>query len=830
VRSLGLIPAIACVAGTAFGAVSNVDASTLVWLLGAVAGAIAFGWLKASPRVRFAGLACGYAIVGGVLAAHAREAALHTSLRSLLESQYGAFAIDALDPEGEHPPVVTRFVLREDASRTGDAVLLPASATELMIDRRWRRLPGDGVRLTVGGATSDQRLSEWRAGRTIVAPVTFRRPARYLNDGVPDFERALALDATSLLGTVKSGLLLEIERPGSCIQELAAAIRRHVRRVIGQRIAGHDPVAAAVTTAVLIGDRTGLPDSVRTRLQAAGIYHVIAISGGNIAILAGLLLLALALMGVRGRAAAMATLVVLSACACVITAGPSVWRATLMAIVYLAARVIDHRTPTWHAMAVAIVVMVVAQPLDVRDPGFILTFGATLALVEAARRGGALTPSRVESRRRRDSRARRAARAIWRSWIVPSLLASAAVEVALMPVSAVAFSRITVAGLVLNLVAVPAMALVQSAGLVLVLCDHWSVVAVPAAWIARWSATGLIESARLVDIAPWLARRVPPPWPLVVIAYYAGLAAVLVPIGRFRLAGGVAMSAAAAVIIFGVSAAGWSREDANEASLRLTMFDVGQAEAMLLQVPGAGPLLVDAGGAPFGSGFDIGARVLAPALWAKRIRAVDTLLVTHGDPDHLGGSAAVIDDFGPARLWMGVDVPSHEPTQALIGRARQAGMIVESLRAGEMRALGRARLRVLHPPEPDWERPRVRNDDSVVLELLFGDTALLLTGDISAEVERAILPQLSNARHRILKAAHHGSRTSTSGELLEAWKPQLAIVSCGRGNRFGHPAPEVIARLAAAGVRVLRTDLEGQITIETDGREVRVRTFVGGVR
>jgi len=402
-----------------------------------------------------------------------------------------------------------------------------------------------------------------------------------------------------------------------------------------------------------------------------------------------------------------------------------------------------------------------------------------------------------------------------------------------MPVSAVAFSRVTIAGVVLNLVAVPAMALVQSSGLVLALCDRWDIVAVPAAWIATWSATALVESARLVDVLPWLARRVPPPWPAVVAAYYVGLAAMLLPIrsvGWMRLAGGVVTSSAALVIVSGAAAIPWSDGNRNEAPLRLTLFDVGQAEAMLLEVPGAGPLLVDAGGAPFGTGFDVGTRVLGPALWARHVRSVDTFLVTHGDPDHLGGAAAVINDFKPARLWFGIDVPSHEPTRALMGRARQAGLSVEPLRAGETRLWGRARLRVLHPPKPDWERPRVRNDDSVVLEVLFADTAFLLTGDISAEVERAILPQLSTAPHRILKVAHHGSRTSTSQELLDEWKPQIAIVSCGRGNRFGHPAPEVIARLAAAGTRVVRTDLEGQITIETDGREVSVRTYAGSSR
>ena len=109
-----------------------------------------------------------------------------------------------------------------------------------------------------------------------------------------------------------------------------------------------------------------------------------------------------------------------------------------------------------------------------------------------------------------------------------------------------------------------------------------------------------------------------------------------------------------------------------------------------------------------------------------------------------------------------------------------------------MEADGELRVRVLHPPSPDWERRRVRNDDSVVLEIVYRDVALLLTGDISSEIEREILPQLTHAPIRILKVAHHGSRTSSSLELLSEWRPQWALISAGRGNTFGHPAPEVL--------------------------------------
>ena len=178
-------------------------------------------------------------------------------------------------------------------------------------------------------------------------------------------------------------------------------MRRTFGAPLDRWIAPHDPISSAIAAAVLIGDRSGLPDEVRQRLQAAGTYHVIAISGGNIAILAGLGFGVLFLVGITGRSAAMLTLLLLLAYAEIVTAGASVWRATLMAALYLLARVFDHRTPPWQAMGVAATLVVCANPLDVRDAGFILTFGATAALLEAApafaaprlRRGGRTRPT-----------------------------------------------------------------------------------------------------------------------------------------------------------------------------------------------------------------------------------------------------------------------------------------------------------------------------------------------------------------------------------------------------------------------------------------------------
>jgi competence protein ComEC len=382
---------------------------------------------------------------------------------------------------------------------------------------------------------------------------------------------------------------------------------------------------------------------------------------------------------------------------------------------------------------------------------------------------------------------------------------------------------VTIAGLALNLVAVPAMALVQIAGLVVVFANAFDAMGAVAGWLAHLGAMAIVDSARLVDVMPWLAVRVPRPAAAIVALYYVGLAVMLSSRHVVvRLAGLMAIVVGGALIVTGV------RLGDDAPGLRLTMLDVGQGDGMVLQ-SGRHTLMVDTGGSPFGGGgFDIGSRVVEPALWARGVSSLGPLLLTHGDPDHIGGAMSLIDDFNPTVVWQGVPVPRAQSLHAVLSRAAASGIPVAQRRQGEELHLGAARIHVLHPPSPDWERQRIRNDDSVVLEVVYGDVAFLLTGDIGSDVERAIAPYLVPAKTRILKVAHHGSRTSTSPELLEAWQPQIALISCGRGNPFGHPAPEVVARLQAAGAAIYRTDRDGEITVDTDGQHVFVRTFTGG--
>src|SRR5262249_55080874 len=288
--------------------------------------------------------------------------------------------------------------------------------------------------------------------------------------------------------------------------------------------------------------------------------------------------------------------------------------------------------------------------------------------------------------------------------------------------------------------------------------------------------------------------------------WYAGWAGVLtlrrralrwcaaVPIGVG--AGAVALGLPAArVDVVPPPPAGWTR---------VVVFDVGQGDATLVAPAGVRPFLVDAGGVP-GSSFDLGRRVTLPAVWAFGVRRLSALVLTHGDPDHVGGAPALLRALAPAEVWDGVPVPRHEPMHRLRAAADRTGIPWIARRAGETLAMGDVALRVLNPPPPDWERQKVRNDDSVVLEARLRDVAVLLPGDITRAVEAHVLARFEPAPLVIVKAPHHGSAGSSSPRFVAALHPAAVIFSAGRRNPFGHPAPEVVERYRAAGARVFST-------------------------
>jgi competence protein ComEC len=803
VADAALVPALSLLLGIALGVRAGVPVPLGVVLIAAAltVGVSAYGAGRA--RLVVAAVSAGWAAAGMVLGARAEAAARDPPLRRLLAASSEA-------------PVALAGILRQDAAIVPNGVSLSLRVREWTAGRG--AVPvDDGVMVTVGGTPDPRVVAEWTAGRRIRAPAWLRVPATYRNPGVPDHALALARRGTALVGSIKSASLLQVEGKGSPVDEAAAAVRRRVRVAVADTVGVRSPRAGGVLVAILVGDRAGLDPADERRLQEAGTYHVIAISGGNIAILAGCLLVAcrLACLPYRGGLAVTAGL--LAMYAAVAGGGSSVARATLTAIVYLAARAIDQRSRPAGTLAVSGTLILCASPLALLDPGFLLTFGATIAIVTVVPRvvasvGG---PAAVRA-------------------VVAMVAASLASEVALLPIGASFFNRVTFAGLALNFLAIPLMTVAQVGGMAVVglhlAAPAW---ARAVAWVPQLAADWLIASSTLVSWMPWVTWRVPAPPPWSVAIYYTCLVAwIWWPASVARLAVRVPR-ARAAVAVVGSAAAAWMliappwSSGSGLRRLVVAAIDVGQGDATLMRLPGGRALLVDAGGLGGGARFDVGERVVAPAAWALGVRRLEAFVATHGDVDHVGGAAAVAAMLRPREVWEAVPVADDPELGALVLASREGRIAWRTVQAGDAWRDGPVTVRVVHPPPAEWARHRVRNDDSIVLDVRYGHVSIVLAADAGAPVEAAIAARIDPAGLRVLKVGHHGSAGSTSDAFIAALRPDVAIVSCGRTNRFGHPAPAVTRRLFASGATLFRTDEHGAIVLDTDGREITVRTFAG---
>ncbi len=712
-------------------------------------------------------------------------------LRRFYDSQRDAFW---------EAPVLVEGRLRKEPRSEMDTTAMTLSVERLVLQGRESRLPG-GLRVNVGGDERFRaRLDELRTGDGIRLWASLRRPRGYGNPGAFDIAGYYRRNGVTLTGSVKSALLVERHTRAPWWKSLSSRLRSQVRRSIGRAfegVVGRDSEVPGVVLALLIGDRSLLPPWASDLYQRAGTFHVMAISGAHVGLFSWLLYGALRRGGVDQKPALVFLFVALPMYASLCGGRPSVVRAVVMCLCISAAKLLSVDSPGLNGLALSALLLLAVRPMDLHNPGFQLSFLATCSILAfAGLVAGKLTPSlgRIGD------------------WLGLSLAA----QIGIVPILAWHFLRLTPAAVIANLVALPLAGALMVVGAAVLLFAPLPWIGEGTAWLAWILVKSLTLSSKVAVAFPWGSFRVPHPGLWWMLTYASAFGVAVIARGAWR---GL-MITLLALLAFLLAVR--PSPPTPSKCLRVTAFDVGHGDSLLLELPGGGRLLVDGGGS-FSRSFDLGEGVLVPALLSRGIRDLDGIVVTHADFDHIGGLPAVISGLRVRRLWGGEPDWQNEAYRKLIARSREQGVEFGRLREGDELIRGEVRVGVLNAGSTD---DFVGNESSLILLVSYGRARLLLTGDAGASVETKML-HLGRVRHvDVLKVGHHGSGGSTTVPFLEAVSPRLALISAPSTGFLRLPSPKVLRRLRQRGIATVRTDRDGAITVSIDKHaNISVETF-----
>ena len=699
-------------------------------------------------------------LVGAVLVAKRAPVAAALGLAGLAGMLWGAAA-----------------VARRDASCVG----------------RWARESGDAspatraaiVRLadpvTSAGAAVDGRVQDGACGGTL----TLRWPP-----GRPAAGGTTWLVAGPWLGDAERGLLrVRSSRELDPVRRGRGGLRDRIAARSATLFGGRAPLVDAL----VIGRRADLDPAVRERYVRSGLAHILSISGLHVGFFAAWLALALRLVGVPPRPR-----LVLSAFAvfayCWLLGFPApATRAGVMLAVDGLARLRQRVVAPRGSVALAALVVMVGDPWAVVSVGAWLSVAAIAAVIWAGRAVEGPAALKI---------------------VAPAIAATLITA----PITAYAFGTVAPIGVFANLVAIPLGAIavpgaIFSLGLSVV---------VPALGALLAAGSGLVLA--LLDIVAGFAAAVPgghvvspPGWPAA-LAWIAVLGVAWwlwhSPRQPWLIAARVAFAVA---LVSWASFLPLAPRD-KDGFLTVHFLDVGQGDAEVLRTPAGHWVLIDGG--PRTPQRDAGRRVVLPFLRRLGAGALALVVATHGDADHLGGLPAVIEALPPELVLEPAEPLGRPLYLEFLADVERAGASWHPARAGDRVELDGVTFAVLSPDSVWFDQPQDVNDHGVVLLVTYGATRLLFQADAGVPVEARLHGRVGHVD--LLKVGHHGSITATSDAWLDELAPAEAVISVGAHNTYGHPAPEVLARLARHRVAVLRTDQLGTITFTTDGHRAHL--------
>jgi competence protein ComEC len=706
------------------------------------------------------------------------------------------------------------------------------------------------IRVTVAGENIDiARGDRIRFDSKIRSIRSFNNPGGF------NYRRYMAFKRVWGAAYTREDKMLVMDRAsGGWLTKRIDAARRKISLLIEKTGEGEH---RGVLKALILGERSHISPHLREAFHRAGIGHLLAISGLHIGIVASAAFFFFAWFFSRfefflwkawtRKGAAIFSFIPALLYAVLAGMSPSTQRALIMVGMFLLTFLLEREQDLITTLAAAAMVIIMLYPPAIYTISFQLSFVAVFSIVYGTSR---IALPEISNRHR--------LRGVLFRKVAAFFMVSVVATLGTLPLVMFYFNRVSLVGIIANYILVPIIgfAVVPVGLLAVFILPITETVSIGCMQIAADILQVALKVVALFSDLPYAALYTITPSIFEILCYYMLVWAMLNLIApgpgavrntetdhaaqtepeltRHRNAGfkrtRLARSVLALVLLaIAIDVGYWSYQRFWRNNLRVTIIDVGHGTAGLLELPGGHCILVDGGGFADNAVFDVGARVIAPFLWRKKIRTVETLVLSHPNSDHLNGLIFIAEHFRVKDIWT-----NGEKRQTL-GYQRLAETIARrKIRHLQYRDLPKRQeingvdFQILYPPEDFLERGKKErwrsvNNNSLVVKATYGKVSFLFTGDIMSGAEKDLTAMAGvELKSTVLMVPHHGSRSSSSSGFIDAVQPRIGIISSGWRNRFNLPNVSVLESYRQRGVRILRTDSTGAVTCVSDGNHLNV--------
>jgi len=630
------------------------------------------------------------------------------------------------------------------------------------------------------------------ARRFLLRSLSLKVPRRVRNPGSFDYRYWLKMRGIAFIADVKRDSYSFVADHHLSMRFTLVRFREHLAERISRLFEARE---ASLLKALWLGQGKQLDADIRSDFQRTGLVHVLAVSGLHVGFLMAMIMGLASLLRLRKRAKALFCCMGLLCFLCITGFQPAVTRAVIMGVVWIVCRGLERNTHPQQVLFLAAVLILICWPQQLFWLGFQLSFSAVFWIILLYGRfqgwGESLMEKRTSLR--------------WLAYFIPGLAVSLAAQIGTSPLIAYHFGELAPLSLLLNIVVLPVIAFLVGAGPpILALAD--------VEFFSTFFATVIhmllqVKLEMIHQVAEWdLAIKFRLTSELQIVLAWMLFAGLFIPL-PFRVRGyrpTLVLLIVVLLLHISLPFTGYAR---------LLMLDVGQGDCFLLQLRSGKSILVDAG--PANRYFDSGRRIIVPTLSGIGVQHLNKLFISHPHRDHVGGLAALLSGKKVDSLY---SVPLSADTDFFNEIKDNKPLAYRSLKRGDWMELDfETRLYVLGPSRKLLTSNSLTspvNNRSLILLIRHRDVSILFTGDAEIEGEQALLCWKNILESQVLKAGHHGSKTSSHPDFLAAVSPEIVLISCGRWNRFRHPSPETLSGIHKRNALALRTDLSGAVWLE----------------